>query len=231
LVVHDQRDDRFNPTSGGVWSGQVEFGDGAFTGTVTMRAQGKVERLIPVGGFVLDLIGRGGLGFAQGRTVTLPLEERFFLGGGASMRGFATDSVGPANFGMRPEIEHPSQTEPVVDGLGLPGAPGHWVATGGDAMAAGTVELRMPLSRIGLSSETTSLVLFSDFGTVAFLDPTVVTTSIVQQRDPFMRVSFGGGLRFVTPVGPASFDVGFNPSPMEERNEAWVTPHLSLGVL
>ncbi|MEC8194086.1 MAG: POTRA domain-containing protein [Myxococcota bacterium] len=231
LVVHDQRDDRFNPTSGGVWSGQVEFGDGAFTGTVTMRAQGKVERLIPVGGFVLDLIGRGGLGFAQGRTVTLPLEERFFLGGGASMRGFATDSVGPANFGMRPEIEHPSQTEPVVDGLGLPGAPGHWVATGGDAMAAGTVELRMPLSRIGLSSETTSLVLFSDFGTVAFLDPTVVTTSIVQQRDPFMRMSFGGGLRFVTPVGPASFDVGFNPSPMEERNEAWVTPHLSLGVL
>ncbi len=230
-VVHDQRNDRFNPTEGRMWSAQVEFGDGAFNGTVTMRAQGTVERLIPIGGMVLDFVGRAGIGFAQGRTVTLPLEERFFLGGGSTMRGFATDSVGPANFAQRPEIDHPNQTEPLVDGLGLPREPGHWVATGGDAMASGTVEVRLPLSWVGIDTDSASVVLFSDFGNVMFLDPTVVTTSILEGRDPLIRASFGAGLRLVTPVGPASFDFGINPSPMGERNEAWISPHLSLGVL
>jgi outer membrane protein insertion porin family len=231
MVVHDQRDDRFNPRKGGLWSTHVEFGDGAFTGNVTMRASGKIERLIPVGPVVVDLVGRAGVGFAQGRTVTLPLEERFFLGGGSSLRGFATDSVGPANFAMRPEIDHPSQSEPLVDGLALPREPGHWVATGGDAMFSGTVELRVPLSVIGVNSDSASLVLFSDAGKVAFLDPTVVTTSTIEGQDPWARFSFGTGLRIATPVGPASFDVGINPNPIADRDEAWILPHLSLGVL
>jgi outer membrane protein assembly factor BamA len=232
LLVHDKRNDRFNPTSGVLWSTQIEVGDGAFTGDVTMRASGKTERLLMLGPTVLNLVGRGGFGFAQGRNMTLPLEERFFLGGGSSMRGFATDSVGPANFSRRPDIDHPSQTEPVVDALALPADPGQWIPTGGDAMVSATVELRVPLPVIGFQSmDGTALVLFTDVGNVGFIEPTVVTTSRLAGKDPLVRTSFGVGLRIATPVGPASFDIGFNPSPITERGEAWVLPHLSLGVL
>jgi outer membrane protein assembly factor BamA len=49
--------------------------------------------------------------------------------------------------------------------------------------------------------------------------------------DPLFRTSFGTGLRIATPIGPASFDVGFNPNPLPEREETWILPHLSLGVL
>ena len=232
LLVRDGRDDRFNPRSGANWSTHLEVGDGVFSGTVTMRASTKVERLVPVGPLVLDLVGRGGIGFAQGRSVTLPLEERFFLGGGTTLRGFSLNSVGPANFSARPEVDHPGQTEPAIDGLTLPEQPAQWVATGGDTMAAATVELRIPLPVLGLRKmDGTSLVLFSDTGHVGFLDPSVVTTSRLEGRDPIVRVSFGVGLRLATPVGPASLDIGFNPFPLDEREEALVLPHLSLGVL
>ena len=98
-------------------------------------------------------------------------------------------------------------------------------------MASGTIEFRIPLAAVGLRSESTSVVLFSDVGNVGFVDPTVVTTSVLEDRDPIVRMSFGAGLRLSTPVGPASFDIGINPNPMTERNEAWLLPHLSLGVL
>jgi outer membrane protein assembly factor BamA len=232
LLVHDKRNDRFNPTSGMLWSTQIEVGDGAFTGDVTMRASAKAERLVMLGPTVVDIVGRGGFGFAQGRNMTLPVEERFFLGGGSSMRGFATDSVGPANFSRRPDIDHPRQTEPVVDALALPSDPGQWIPTGGDAMVSASVELRVPLPVIGFQRmDGTALVLFTDVGHVGFIEPTVVTTSRLEGEDPLVRASFGVGFRIATPVGPASFDIGFNPNPITERNEAWVLPHLSLGVL
>ena len=99
-------------------------------------------------------------------------------------------------------------------------------------MAAATMELRIPLPVIGLRKmDGTSLVLFSDSGHVGFLDPAVVTTSRLEGKDPPVRLSFGAGIRIATPVGPASFDIGINPYPINEREEALVLPHLSLGVL
>jgi len=232
LLVHDARDDRFNPKTGTLWSTHVEVGDAIFSGDVTLRATAKLEQLIPIGPFVLDVVGRGGVGLAQGRRSTLPLEERFFLGGGTTLRGFSTNSVGPANFARRPEINHPTQTEPVVDGLALYDNSGQWAATGGDAMAAATVEFRVPLHILGFRRlDKVDWVFFSDVGHVGFLDSTVVTTSRLEESDPLLRSSVGTGIRFATPVGPASLDVGFNTSPIRERNEPWVLPHLTLGVL
>ncbi len=232
LLVVDARDDRFDPKSGTLWSTHFEVGDGVFSGDVTMRATAKLERLIPLGPVVLDLVGRGGLGIAQGNRSTLPLEERFFLGGGTTLRGFSTNSVGPANFARRPQIDHPSQTEPVIDGLALASGSGQWVATGGDAMAAASVELRIPMPLLGFRRmDGVDLVLFSDMGHVGFLDSTIVTTSRLESADPWLRVSVGAGLRFSTPVGPASLDLGINTSPIRERNEPVFLPHLTLGVL
>ena len=140
--------------------------------------------------------------------------------------------VGPANFSRRPEINHPTQTESVVDGLALSDNSGQWAATGGDAMAAATMEIRIPLPILGFRRlDNVDLVFFSDVGHVGFLDSTVVTTSRLEESDPWLRSSVGTGIRFATPVGPASLDVGFNTSPIRERNEPWILPHLTLGVL
>ncbi len=232
LLVNDRRNNRFNPKRGGLWSTHLEVGDGVFSGEVTFRATAKGERLIPIGPIVLDITGRGGFGVAQGRRTTLPLEERFFLGGGTTLRGFKTDSVGPANFARRPEIDHPSQTEPIVDGLAMAGNGGQWVPTGGDMMAAASFELRVPLSLLGFRRlDQVDWVFFTDMGHVGFIDPTVVTTSRLEGKDPIIRASVGTGLRFATPVGPASLDIGFNTRPIAERDEPVVLPHLTLGVL
>jgi outer membrane protein insertion porin family len=232
LVYRDSRDDRFAPTRGGTSSTHLELGDGAFSGLATIRASTRVERLVPIGPLVLDLVGAGGIGWAEGRAVTLPLEDRFYLGGGSTLRGFDLNSVGPANLTSRPEVRFPSQIQPVIDGISLRESPAHWVATGGDTFLAMTVELRIPLPLLGLRSlESTSLTLFSDTGHVGFLDPRIITTSGLQGRDPLVRTSFGAGLRIATPIGPAAFDLGINPSPMSEREESWILPHLSLGVL
>ena len=232
LLVYDRRNNRFNPKRGSLWSTHLEVGDGVFSGEVTFRATAKAERLIPIGPLVLDVVGRGGVGMAQGRRNTLPLEERFFLGGGTTLRGFKTDSVGPANFAARPVIDHPSQTAPIVDGLAMASNGGQWVPTGGDMMAAASIELRVPLSVLGLRRlDQVDWVFFTDLGHVGFIDPTVVTTSRLDGSDPFVRTSVGTGLRFATPVGPASLDIGFNTSPIAERKEPVFLPHLTLGVL
>ncbi len=232
LVYRDWRNDRFAPTSGGTSSTQLEMGDGAISGVATVRGTTRMERLVPLGPFVLGVVGSGGLGWAEGRSVTLPLEDRFYLGGGRTLRGFSLNSVGPANLTSRPEVPFPSQVEPVVDGLSLRDMPAHWVATGGDSFAAFTLELQVPMPVLGLRQlDGTSLVLFTDAGYVGFIDPAVITTSALQGTDPPIRGSFGTGIRIATPIGPASFDVGINPNPITERGEAWILPHLSLGVL
>ena len=232
LLVYDRRNNRFNPKRGSLWSTHLEVGDGVFSGEVTFSATAKGERLIPLGPLVLDIVGRGGVGVAQGRRATLPLEERFFLGGGTTLRGFKTDSVGPANFARRPEIDHPSQTEPIVDGFAMASNGGQWVPTGGDMMAAASIELRVPLSVLGFRRlDQVDWVFFTDLGHVGFIDPTVVTTSRLEGSDSVVRSSVGTGIRFATPVGPASLDFGFNTKPIHERNEPVFLPHLTLGVL
>jgi outer membrane protein insertion porin family len=232
LVYRDTLDDRFAPTRGGTSSTHLELGDGAFSGVASLRASTRVERLIPLGPVVLDWVGAGGLGWAQGRAATLPLEDRFYLGGGSTLRGFALNSVGPANLTSRPEVGFPSQVEPVIDGLSLRDEPAHWVATGGDSFAAMTLELRVPLSVFGLRQlDSTSLTVFSDTGHVGFIDPLIITSSGLLGTAPLLRTSFGAGLRIATPIGPAALEVGINPSPIAERDEAWILPHLSLGVL
>ncbi|HYO53499.1 MAG TPA: BamA/TamA family outer membrane protein [Archangium sp.] len=44
-----------------------------------------------------------------------------------------------------------------------------------------------------------------------------------------MRYSTGVGARYVTPVGPLAFDVGFNLDPDETLNEPLVQFHFSIG--
>jgi len=45
-----------------------------------------------------------------------------------------------------------------------------------------------------------------------------------------VRANVGFGLRFVTPIGPAALDLGFNVQPDSRINEATFAPHFTIGL-
>lgn len=231
-IAWDGRDDRFNPTEGTFSSGRIQVADGLLSDVTNIRFSGRRDQLWPVRGTVVKLGILGGVGLSAAGS-TLPLEDRFFLGGTDSLRGFALDTVGPGNFTLRPDIDYPPQLDPIIDSTTLRDDPIRWVATGGDALAAGSLEVRVPLSMVGLGSwETTSAVLFTDIGQAFFLDSDITTIDSPDGSSyPPARYGLGVGIRQGTPVGPAAFDIGFNPNPIRDRDEASFILHLSLGTL
>ncbi|WP_041796236.1 outer membrane protein assembly factor BamA [Pararhodospirillum photometricum] len=99
--------------------------------------------------------------------------------GGSNLRGFAAAGASPRD----------SSTD---DALG-----GNWVSTG-------TVEIGVPLGLpddLGLSGR-----LFSDFGMIG--RPDDFDSSLIDASTS-PRLSFGGGVTWVSPVGPIAIDVGF----------------------
>ncbi len=122
-------------------------------------------------------------------THEIPLPERFFMGGSQSMRGFSINQAGPR--------------DPVT---GYP--------IGGNALFLNSVELRTFFAQRRLGA-----VLFEDAGNVYSSIRTMrllkVTQSPLGSTADFDYTSHavGLGLRYKTPVGPLSFDVGYNLNP------------------
>ncbi|MDP2306824.1 MAG: BamA/TamA family outer membrane protein [Pseudomonadota bacterium] len=236
--VLDLRDDPFNPTRGGVGNLLVNVTDQVLSDLTYLRAEGSWAWWAPIGGFGLQGRLRAGAAWVPGTRSsavqsTLPLEDRFRLGGGASLRGFALDEVGPANEVAREHIDFNDGLGPIV-AYGGRDAPSRWVPTGGDAMALGSLEFRIPFERLGLAKwEGTQLAFFADVGNVWFLHPDVTDSMKLAADDgnPALRWSVGVGLRRATVIGPIQVDVGFNPAPIEAREESVVRLHVSLGAL
>ncbi|GEM_PF-1195949 len=230
VLVLDKRDDPFNPTRGSnlrvhssVWS--------RFLGEEQhVKVYAQAGKVVPLGRPTLHLRARAGAGWSDGRTSTLPVEDRFHLGGSSSMRGYVPDSVGPKNNVADESLPWPDELEPVVDYV-TRNEPDRWVATGGDAMALSVAEIWFPLA------DFASLVTFVDVGNVFFLkDTTYATTTnlIGGDAEPALRYGTGVGLRYATPVGPLQLDLGVNPvyyqkSWAEARGEVPVRLHLAIG--
>jgi outer membrane protein insertion porin family len=96
-VVWDLRDDRFNPRRGSVHQASVELATTGLGGTVDF-----VKSELSTAWFfswlpptVLALSGRLGLAGPFGGTGSLPIQDRFFAGGGTSVRGFPENKLGP----------------------------------------------------------------------------------------------------------------------------------------
>lgn len=139
-----------------------------------------------------------------GQPACLPLAERFFAGGGNSLRGFGLNQAGPR--------------DPVT---GFP--------LGGTALFINSIELRMPPPTLPFVQDNMSFVIFHDAGNV-FTNGHDLTRSLLRwsQRDPqiclqqatasqcdynYVSHAIGIGVRYKTPVGPVRFDFGYNLNP------------------
>ena len=122
----------------------------------------------------------------------VPTSERFFTGGGNSLRGFPINGAGPQR--TVPACSNPAVPSTCVN-LQVP--------VGGDQLFIFNSEFRFPLG----IKEGLGAAVFYDGGNV--YGPIGVSHFV---RDYTNTV--GVGLRYATPVGPVRFDIGRNLNPV-----------------
>jgi outer membrane protein assembly complex protein YaeT len=208
----------------GTPDGRVLFGalPGSDIHTNMLKAWGTLSAYVPVGlATVVALSVRGGRVFPlDGRSQTV-IPRRFFLGGATTMRGYAEEEMIPEDVRdiLAAESRHCLSS---TTGVGCTPRGGSIaggerpVSEGGEAFLLAKAELRMRL-RGSLEAG-----LFADMGNL-WLDP-------VKYRLLDLRANVGVGLRFVTPIGPAAVDVGFNLQPDRAINERTIAPHFTIGL-
>jgi outer membrane protein insertion porin family len=183
-IVLDLRDDPFNPRRGSLHGLAIKEALtmlGSEADFTKLTAQ--TSWFFPVTGrSVLALSARGGVAVPQRDTKTIPLHERFYLGGVTTLRGYLQDSVGP----------------------GAKAADGTVTPLGGENMVLANAELRLN------QTEGFGTVFFVDAGRIGRLDPadTNMPAGMVLADAPPFRASYGMGIRYNTPVGPLRVDYG-----------------------
>ncbi len=127
----------------------------------------------------------------------IPLPERFFAGGGNSLRGFALNQAGPR--------------DPVT---GFP--------IGGQALLLFNQELRFPM-RLPFVKEPVGGAIFYDVGNVfsrasrISLRASPSAADVTSGELKYMAHAIGVGFRYATPIGPVRLDLGYllNPAIIE----------------
>lgn len=232
----DYRDNATHPHRGWLATGAVEVahslgtpGDRILLGllpgsqihTNMLKLSGTTSAYLPVGATVLALSLRGGRVFPlDGRSETV-IPRRFFMGGANTMRGFNEEEMIPED--LRDELDADAtqcrDTDPATpcteSGRRIAGGL-RPVSAGGETFVLGKAELRLRL-RGNLEGG-----LFADVGNL-WLDP-----GSARLQD--LRANVGFGIRFVTPIGPAALDLGFNVTPDERVNEALYAVHFTIGL-
>jgi outer membrane protein insertion porin family len=210
-VTYDTRNDLFFPTTGQRIFASAEQADELLGGGINLtRLTGGMRIFFRLAqNTVLGTRYSAGLLIPGRNQVTLPLSERFFNGGENTVRSYKESELGPKD---------PSG-DPV----------------GGYGFNVFNIELRQRL--IGNLIGT----VFFDYGNIA---PN--RSSEEQGRQPFdsrsdvisdtlydffkdFRPGVGFGLQYLLPVGPARFDIAFNPDHQSERDEDSFVFHFSVG--
>ena len=206
-LIHDKRDDPIDAHKGTyttfdtgvssrIFGSEASFGRMLFNNSTYhqfRRSKWVLARSTQIG--VQEPFGNGTI---------VPLPERFFAGGGNSLRGFAINQAGPRDL----------QT-------GFP--------LGGDGLFVNQIELRFPPLSLPLFNDNLSPVLFHDVGNVFPAAGDIFPSLFrVSQRDRqqcqagtgtapcdfnYASHDVGGGLRYRTPIGPVRVDMGYNLNP------------------
>jgi outer membrane protein assembly factor BamA len=145
---------------------------------------------------------RGGAIFAPSVDVAtqsgnfIPPEQRFYAGGPNDVRGFDRNELGPVVYVVpQGEVDTAAIENRPIDPNRVTVA-----ATGGNTLAVGNVEIRVP-----------SPVFSSRLRLAAFVDAGGVWQRGIENSTPVIRVTPGVGIRLATPLGPARLDVAYNP--------------------
>lgn len=188
-AYYDSRDDRLFPTKGNMssisleWAGPQLGSDFEF-----IKVVANVKQYFPfVLGSVLKLSGTYGyVGNPGGGSV--PLGERFYVGGIFTVRGFERYSLGP-------RIATGSSRDPAAFQVPF--------TIGGNKQLIFNVEVEFPIFMpVGIRG-----VVFFDAGN-AFDDD--------EQVNPLdLRTAVGFGIRWWSPIGPLRFEWGFPLRPQE----------------
>ena len=135
---------------------------------------------------------RGTLGYIQKIGKEIPIDEKFYLGGIGSLRGYSVRTVCPIK---------ESQITP-TDFLGVGTSSPNRVYLGGLMEAVANAELTFPLLKdAGLKG-----VFFLDAGN---------SQDTLKSTFSNVLASYGGGIRWFSPIGPLRLEYGipFNPRP------------------
>jgi outer membrane protein assembly factor BamA len=238
-VTLDYRDNSVNPRSGWWGTAWVEWAHslggpdqrllfGVLPGsdfpTNELKTQLSASTYLPVGATVLALGARFGRIIPLQTDSNTIVPRRFFMGGASTMRGYAEETM-IAEDRRAPLLEEakacaagpasPIYAQCTDNGRRILSGE-QPVSDGGGALVLGKVELRVPL-RGSLEG-----ALFSDVGNL-WLDP-----STVRLQD--VRMTLGLGIRFVTPIGPAALDIGFNLNRDPALNESIAAVAFNVGV-
>ena len=126
----------------------------------------------------------------------IPPEQRFYAGGPNDVRGFERNELGPVVY-VVPTTE---VDEAASEGRDIHPDQVTVAATGGNTLAVGNLELRVP-----------SPVFSSRLRLAAYVDAGGAWQRGVPTSDAVIRVTPGIGIRLNTPLGPARLDVAYNP--------------------
>jgi outer membrane protein insertion porin family len=183
-ITHNNTDYRLDPSTGLINSFSVEYaglgGDNKFARAITDHTyfHPLYKRLIASTKLTLGYIGEVGQ--------TVPIDEKFYLGGIYSLRGYKSRSVSP------------TKTLLVKDNYG--NQTNQQLYMGGSKEVFGNVELTFPLlPEAGLKG-----VMFFDYGN-SFNNTSAAFSD--------MLMSYGGGIRWASPIGPLRLEYGIPINP------------------
>ena len=185
-ITHNNTDYRMDPSTGMINSFSVEYAG--------LGGSNKYARYITDHTYFHPLYKKLvastklTLGYIQEVGPPVPIDEKFYLGGIYSLRGFKARTVSPINNQSVPDINNNQAIEHIY--------------MGGDKEIIGNVELTFPLlPDVGLKA-----VVFFDYGN-SFNDTSTVFDT--------MLMSYGWGIRWASPIGPLRLEYGI---PINPRN-------------
>jgi outer membrane protein insertion porin family len=201
-ITHNNTDYRLDPSSGMINSFSAEYaglgGDNKYARFITDHTyfHPLYKKLIASTKLTL--------GYIQEVGQQIPIDEKFYLGGIYSLRGYKSRTVSPT-FSQR-----------VGDVVGNQSI--QEIFTGGDKEVTGNVELTFPLlADVGLKG-----VVFFDYGN-SFNDYSAVFDT--------MLMSYGLGIRWASPLGPLRLEYGIPVNPRTNIDSTSGRLEFSIGTM
>ncbi len=212
-VFWDRRNDAVNPTEGfyvgssleyafPLYSAETNFLKGYLQSTVYLPLTENSQIVTSVRlGAIESLVDTGSGSF-------VPFAERFLSGGEASHRGFSHDRLGvPCETLIVPNLPAGVPCSEYIDGR----KDVDFIPVGGNGLLLFNVEYRFPI--------------FGALRGAVFADGGNVWRDYGNIDLSEMRYAAGLGFRYLTPVGPLRFDVGYklDAEPWEDTIETFLT--------